>query len=256
MLSIITFLSLFITDVQAKEIPVVSGSYHDELKLLDSSTINNLEQINDNLYYTEEAMGAEIMVVTIEDLEGQPAFDYSVEFFNKTGVGDEKERNGVLVMLAKEGSDSKDKFHVEVRVGYGLEGALNDGKVGRMIDNTIMPSIGKDDVSSGINSFIIEVASEIENEYDISVLDNNVSFEDYNNYEDTETKVIFITGIAIVVLLIIGVVSYAITGDSTILYIMMMIIDVLLSSSSSSSRSSSRKSGSGSTGGGGAGRSS
>lgn len=255
---IIIFLSLFATEIQAKEVPNVSGDYHDELKLLEPSTINNLKEINDNLSNSKDAMGARIMVITIEDLEGQPAFDYSVDLFNEIGIGSEKERNGILLMLAKEGTDSSDRMHIEVRVGHGLEGILNDGKIGRMLDNTIMPSIKGDNINSGINDFIIQTTQEIEKEYDISVIGSSVSFDDSGNYQDVESKFVFITGLAIVVLLFIGVVSYAITGDSTILYIVMIIVDVLLdgSTSSSNSSNSSKRSSGGETRGGGAGRSS
>lgn len=249
------FFSLFATIVQAKEVPNVSGDYHDELKILGPSTINTLEEINDNLANSEDAMGARIMVITIEDLEGQPAFDYSVDLFNEIGIGSEKERNGVLLMLAKEGTDNSDRMHIEVRVGYGLEGILNDGKVGRMLDNTIMPSIKENNINSGVNDFVIQTAQEIEKEYDISVIGSSISFDDSDSYQDVESKFVFITGLAIAVLLFIGIVSYAVTGDSTILYMVMIIVDVLLDGSTSSSSSSKRSSG-GETRGGGAGRSS
>lgn len=39
------------------------------------------------------------MIATIENLDGQDAFDYSVDFFNTVTIGNKDEDNGVLKWL-------------------------------------------------------------------------------------------------------------------------------------------------------------
>ncbi len=67
---------------------------------------------------------AQIFVVTVPSLNGQPIEDFSLNLATKWGVGPQQTSSGVLILLAKE--DRQYRFEV----GYGLEGILPDGKVG------------------------------------------------------------------------------------------------------------------------------
>jgi uncharacterized protein len=67
---------------------------------------------------------AQIFVVTVLSLNGQPIEDFSLNLATKWGVGPKQTSSGVLILLAKE--DRQYRFEV----GYGLEGILPDGKVG------------------------------------------------------------------------------------------------------------------------------
>ncbi|MGB2618291.1 MAG: TPM domain-containing protein [Candidatus Acidiferrales bacterium] len=67
---------------------------------------------------------AQIFVVTVSSLNGQPIEDFSLDLATKWGVGPKQTSSGVLILLAKE--DRQYRFEV----GYGLEGILPDGKVG------------------------------------------------------------------------------------------------------------------------------
>jgi len=67
---------------------------------------------------------AQIAVVTINSLDGEPVEDFAVDLFKRWGVGPKGTDRGVLILLAK--SDHK----LKVEVGYGLEPILPDGMVG------------------------------------------------------------------------------------------------------------------------------
>lgn len=67
---------------------------------------------------------AQIFVVTVPSLNGQPIEDFSLNLATKWGVGPKQTSSGVLILLAKQ--DRQYRFEV----GYGLEGILPDGKVG------------------------------------------------------------------------------------------------------------------------------
>jgi len=73
--------------------------------------------------------GAQIVVVTIDTMDGQDIETYANTLFREWGIGDAKKNNGLLLLIAYEDRQSR------VEVGYGLEGALNDGKTGRIQDD-------------------------------------------------------------------------------------------------------------------------
>ena len=76
----------------------------------------------------EKQTGAQIVVVTVQNLEGQSLEEYATELFRNYGIGDKEKNNGVLLLCAYE----ERQFRIEV--GYGLEGTLTDGKTGRIQD--------------------------------------------------------------------------------------------------------------------------
>jgi uncharacterized protein len=67
---------------------------------------------------------AQIAVVTVKSLEGQPVEDYAVDLATKWGIGPKQADRGILILLAV--NDRK----YWTSVGYGLEPILPDGKVG------------------------------------------------------------------------------------------------------------------------------
>ncbi|MGA8142893.1 MAG: TPM domain-containing protein [Candidatus Acidiferrales bacterium] len=67
---------------------------------------------------------AQIAVVTVKSLDGQPVEDFTIDLATKWGVGPKQADRGVLILLAV--NDRK----YWTTVGYGLEPILPDGKVG------------------------------------------------------------------------------------------------------------------------------
>jgi uncharacterized protein len=68
--------------------------------------------------------GAQIAVVTISSLAGEPVEQFSIDLATQWGVGPKQQARGILILLAP----NDRKYRVEV--GYGLEPILPDGKVG------------------------------------------------------------------------------------------------------------------------------
>jgi uncharacterized protein len=68
--------------------------------------------------------GAQIAVVTVSSLGGEPVEQFSIDLATQWGVGPKQQARGVLILLAP----NDRKYRIEV--GYGLEPVLPDGKVG------------------------------------------------------------------------------------------------------------------------------
>ena len=54
-------------------------------------------------------------------------------------------------------------------MGYGLEGAINDGKAGAILDNFAIPAFENGDYSLGIRDAFMAVSSEVAKEYGLDL---------------------------------------------------------------------------------------
>ena len=127
------FLNLFPLMAEAKaDIPDPAGDIYvqDFAGLLSSEQKAELNKLGRNL---DDATTAQVAVLTVDTLDGTSIEEYSNEAFREYGIGSEEEDNGVLLVIAV------DDQAVRIEVGYGLEGALPDGKVGRILDEYTIP---------------------------------------------------------------------------------------------------------------------
>lgn len=106
--------------------------------------------------YLASKTKAQIVVVTVPNLDGRDIESYATELFREFAIGDKEENNGLLLLLAK----NERLFRVEV--GYGLEGVLPDGLTGRYQDEYIIPYLKEDKwdegITNGYNAFYKKIA--------------------------------------------------------------------------------------------------
>lgn len=76
----------------------------------------------------DHQFGAQVVVVTVDTLDGQDIESYANELFRAWGIGDREKNNGVLLLVAK----GDRQFRIEV--GYGLEEYITDGFAGEVLD--------------------------------------------------------------------------------------------------------------------------
>lgn len=137
---------------------------NDYAQILSNETEKHIIEKNVSL---AAQTGAQIVVVTVPNLEGRDLESYATDLFRRFGIGDKKENNGLLLLLALE----EREFRVEV--GYGLEGILPDGKTGRMQDEYIIPYLKNNEwdkgVLNGFNAFLKEVCDYYQIDSDVLV---------------------------------------------------------------------------------------
>jgi len=115
--------------------------------------------LEEKLLAYEEKTSTQIAVVTITSLSGYPIDDYTVKLANKWQIGQKGKNNGLLLLIAKE--DHK----VYIASGYGMEGALNDGKLGTIIRYNIIPQFKKGDYYAGTNDGIDAMIAAADGEF-------------------------------------------------------------------------------------------
>lgn len=106
---------------------------------------------------------AQVVVVTIKSLQGESIDDYALSILRDWGIGDKDKNNGVLLLVAT------DDREVKIEVGYGLEGAINDGKAGNILDIHAAGYFKSNDWNSGIKETYAALLSEIYKEYKMDV---------------------------------------------------------------------------------------
>ncbi len=158
------FTSIFFNIFNNKCFAIVPQSY--EFYVNDTANIINAENekyiidINKKLY---EKTGAQIVVVSVNNLEGKSIEDYATELFRDYGIGDKEKNNGVLFLVSVE--DRKTR----IEVGYGLEGKLTDGKTGRILDQYVVPYFSDNNWNDGIKHGFDAILREICEEYSITI---------------------------------------------------------------------------------------
>ncbi|MGB2929406.1 MAG: TPM domain-containing protein [Desulfobacterales bacterium] len=121
--------------------------------IVDDATENRL---NGYLQELEQKTTAQLVVLTINSLEGQSIEDFSIKIaHDKWKLGQKGKDNGVLFLI----SVTDRKYRIEV--GYGLEGVLPDSMVGSLGRNFLVPLFRKGEYSNGIFVTAVAMANEI-----------------------------------------------------------------------------------------------
>lgn len=145
----------------------------------------------------QEATTAQVVVVTIQNLQGEPLEDYAYQLFKQWGIGTAEQNNGVLILVAIDDRQSR------IEVGYGLEGALPDGKTGRIQDEYMIPYFKENDYGSGIRNGFLAIVQEVYNEYGIEPGSLDMPYAgERTKASDSDTAKGILIVIVIIVLLI------------------------------------------------------
>jgi len=173
---------------------------YDEANLIDDSVEKNLNKL---LVALEEKTEAEFAVISIPSLNNMTIEEYSVELFNTLGIGKKGKDNGVLLLFSK--TDNR----VRLEIGRGLEGCLNDGKCGRILDNYFVPYREKGNYSDATEFTVNALLSVISKEYNIEI--EGVEAVDV---EDEEGIHIWVFVLLIVLLLLVLIAQISSGGSS------------------------------------------
>ena len=103
------------------------------------------EALENKLVYYNDTTSTQIAIVLIHTLDGYPIDDYTIKLAEKWGIGQQKKNNGILILAAV------DDRKIFIATGYGLEGALPDALVKRIIENDIKPFFKAGDYYGGLD---------------------------------------------------------------------------------------------------------
>jgi uncharacterized protein len=132
-------------------LPKPTSYVSDFAHVIDPTSKEDIEQIAWQVYSRAHAT---IEVVTVNSLDGEDIDEWTTTLEDHWKVGPKNSDHGVLMVFAIQ--DHKDR----VEVGYGLEGILNDAKVGD-IRRSMNPLLEQGSYGPAIESGVQQIATDI-----------------------------------------------------------------------------------------------
>jgi uncharacterized protein len=142
------------------QIPPPRGFVNDFAGVIDSGTAHRLDALIGEL---KAKTGAEIAVVTVDSTKPLTPFDYAMKIAESWKPGTKGKDNGVVFLVAV-----KDRA-MFILTGYGVEGALPDGRVGEIRDRIVVPHFRRGDYAGGIRAGTEAMAGIIAREYHVTL---------------------------------------------------------------------------------------
>src|SRR6476646_741449 len=139
---------LAIAPALAINFPALTGRVVDQANIIQPDTRVAIEQ---KLADLEAKSGIQLVVATVNSLEGQEVEPYANELFRKWALGEKQKNNGVLLLVAP------NERRVRIEVGYGLEGTLTDALSKVIISNAMAPRFKAGDFGGGIERGVDDI---------------------------------------------------------------------------------------------------
>ena len=136
----------------AQTFPALTGRVVDEARLLSP---DRERQLSERLEALEAETTDQLVVVTVNDLQGYPIEDYGYQLGREWGIGQGETHNGVLLIVAP------NERKVRIEVGYGLEPILTDALSARIIHEEILPDFRQAGFESGITRGVDAIINQL-----------------------------------------------------------------------------------------------
>lgn len=162
----IVFFSSSSPAAKADKFPRPTGAVNDFASVVSPRVKAAMEGLSREIY---QKTGASVVVATVRDLGGDDINLYATELFEYWGIGEKGQDKGVLILLAL--AERK----VRIETGYGVEGILPDGKVGRILDQYVVPLFKKGEYDRGLLNGMIAVGQVIAKDAGVTIGEGTAS---------------------------------------------------------------------------------
>ncbi|MGB8331806.1 MAG: TPM domain-containing protein, partial [Polyangiales bacterium] len=123
------------------DVPNLSGRVNDYADLISPAAE---ARIDESLGKLERDEGAQIVVLTIDGLQGESLEEFSLRVAETWKLGRAGQDDGALLIIAK------DDRQMRLEVGYGLEPVLSDVVSKRILDQVVRPRFRAGDFDGGV----------------------------------------------------------------------------------------------------------
>lgn len=133
-------------------VPQPRGYVNDYAGVLSAGDTATLTDISRTL---EQATTAQLVFVIMPSIAPYDDLSFGMAVFDRWKIGQKDKNNGLLILLAlKERS-------IRILTGYGLEGILPDGKLGRYRDEYLVPLLRQNQTGAGLANIGRVIAQDI-----------------------------------------------------------------------------------------------
>ena len=147
---------------QVKDLPKPTDYVSDLAHVLSPQAVAQIDALCAQLDHS--AANAQVAVVTVNSVDGDDPADYTNQLEDAWKMGKKGSDRGVLVFLAV--NDHKRR----IEVGYGLEGILNDAKLGD-IGREMVPYLRAKDYDSAVTLAVSQVGQVIADDAHVTLTD-------------------------------------------------------------------------------------
>lgn len=165
------FIGLNFTKIYAQfeipEQPKFQTSVYDYINLLSTSEKNTLEQ---KLIKYSDTTSTQIVIAIINSTEGENITYLGATWGEKWEIGQEKEDNGILILLAR--NDRR----IAINTGKGIEHLVTDAMSRRIIERDIIPFFKQNDYYGGLNRGVDAIFEVMTGEYQSTRKSNSDEF--------------------------------------------------------------------------------
>jgi uncharacterized protein len=141
----------------AQSFPELTGRVVDQADLLNPA---QEAELTARLAALEAQSNRQLVVATVNSLEGYDIADYGYQLGRAWGIGHdgegEAEKNNGLVLLV-----APNERKVRVEVGYGLEGIMTDALSSMIIQNDILPEFRNKNMAGGIIAGVDRISNQL-----------------------------------------------------------------------------------------------
>lgn len=180
--SFLHFSDIFAT----KTYPAQSHEFYvnDLANVIDTETENYIIDTNKSL---AAQTGGQIVVMTVNDMNGEAIEDFAHGVFEQYGIGSADKNNGTLILLSI--GDRKSR----IELGRGTEGFITDAESGRIQDRYMIPDFKENDWNDGLRKGYDAILARYEKEYEIDISESAV-VEDLSGNDTTEREAYLLFG--------------------------------------------------------------
>jgi uncharacterized protein len=139
---------------QWSDLPQVNGWVNDTAGVLTERERQRLLGLCTDF---ERETGAEMVVVTVASLQGEPISDYAHRLGNAWGVGKRGKNNGVVLLLAVQ------EQQTYIAYGDGLQSALTSDNCTEILDRFVQPSLRRGRYGDGLYAGAKRIARTVAN---------------------------------------------------------------------------------------------
>jgi len=147
---------------QVKDLPQPTDYVSDDAHVLSPQAVAELDNICAQLDHSKA--NAQLAIVTVHNLNGDDAADFADDLETKWKMGKKGSDRGALLLLAV------DDHKYRIEVGYGLEGILNDAKIGD-IGREMVPYLRTRDYDSAVLLAVGQLAQVIATDAGVTLSD-------------------------------------------------------------------------------------
>ena len=159
--ALLLFLLMAVASAVAQDVPGYRGYVNDYANVISSEDERAIVQIASAV---DQQTDAQIAVLTVESMAPYATIEqFSIAVAEEWGVGQADSDAGLIFVVAVQ------ERQLRMEVGFGLEGAIPDGRAGDLLDTYVVPDLRNNNYGAGLRNGVAAVAPIIAEEFGVTL---------------------------------------------------------------------------------------